>query len=259
MKTTPNTAIRELRGIIGRTQAEFATMIGASKDTVVSWENGRNTLSPAFARRIAFATGVDEQALLLNLDTLFFQEDRRSAPEIYTAEAFERYRKTVRGRSDEQGARHHLRNCADALELLFMAATTSGGGKVRYRLPAVLDSFMRWCEQTREDFKLGPAITDQLGKRKFKAGVTQTYREWRRMHKEDAGALEAVGFKDDPRKRNEDELRLELELAPGWAPGRSMKAPRPAIKEAIRARDKKSHKSGSAPDDRTHAPRLEGS
>jgi len=211
-------------------------MIGASKDTVVSWETGRNKLSPAFARRIAFATGVDEQSLLLNLNTLFFQEEGRSAPGIYTAEAFEHYRQTVRGRSDEQGARHHLRNCADALELLFMAATTSGGGKVRYRLPAVLDSFMRWCEQTREDFKLGPAIAEQLGKRKFKAGVTQTYGEWRAMHQRDPAALKAAGFKDDRRKRDEDALRLELELVPGWAPGRSMRPPKPAIMEAMRPR-----------------------
>ena len=62
MKTRANEAIRQLRRIIGRTQGEFAAMIGASKDAVASWETGRNRLSRQFARRIAFATGVEEGA-----------------------------------------------------------------------------------------------------------------------------------------------------------------------------------------------------
>ena len=56
--------MKELRKIIGRTQGEFAAMIGASKDAVASWETGRNKLSRQFARRIAFATGVEEGALV---------------------------------------------------------------------------------------------------------------------------------------------------------------------------------------------------
>ena len=63
MKTKLNQTLWELRRILGLTQAEFATMIGASKDTVASWDAGRNRLSLAFARRIAFATGVDEGSL----------------------------------------------------------------------------------------------------------------------------------------------------------------------------------------------------
>ena len=41
--------------------------------------------------------------------------------------------------------------------------------------------------------------------------------------------LKAARFKDDPSRGDKEELRLELELVPGWAPGRSMKPPRPAI------------------------------
>jgi transcriptional regulator with XRE-family HTH domain len=58
-----NEALREVRQIIGRTQGEFAAMIGASKDAVASWEIGRNRLAPQFARRIALATGVEEEGL----------------------------------------------------------------------------------------------------------------------------------------------------------------------------------------------------
>ena len=64
MKTRPNQAIKKLRQIIGQTQAELAAMIGASKDTVVSWELGRNRLSRQFAGRLSFATGVAAEALL---------------------------------------------------------------------------------------------------------------------------------------------------------------------------------------------------
>ena len=64
MKTKANQSLWELRRILGLTQEEFAAMIGASKDTVASWDAGRNRLSRSFGRRIAFATGVDEESLL---------------------------------------------------------------------------------------------------------------------------------------------------------------------------------------------------
>jgi DNA-binding XRE family transcriptional regulator len=64
MNTEAKEGVRELRRLPGQTQAEFAAMIGASKDTVVSWECGRNRLSMTFARGIAVATGVDGDCLL---------------------------------------------------------------------------------------------------------------------------------------------------------------------------------------------------
>jgi hypothetical protein len=53
------------------------------------------------------------------------------------------------------------------------------------------------------------------------------------MKKEDPAALEAVGLKDDRRKPDEAELRLELKLRPGWTPGRCMQPPKPAEKIAV--------------------------
>jgi len=52
----PNRAVQELRGRVGPTQGEFAAMIGASKDTAVSWENGRNKLSDG--NHAAVAAGI---------------------------------------------------------------------------------------------------------------------------------------------------------------------------------------------------------
>jgi len=85
---------------------------------------------------------------------------------------------------------------------------------------------MQWCEQTRNDFRLGPQIDAQLKQRKFKLGVTFTHGEWRRMQRENPASLAAVGFRDDPTKGAAEELRLEMEGRPEWTPGRSMKPPR---------------------------------
>ena len=227
-----NTIIRELRKITGQTQGEFAAMIGASKDAVASWEIGRSNLSRTFARRIACATGVDGQFLLSGHGALL-TGSQFDEPRVFTAEDFKHSRETCWGRSDEEGARNHLKHCMDALTLILMAAAKPGSDGGRGRLPGVLDSFMQWCEGTREDFQLGPQIDEQLAKRTSKMGLTQTYREWRRMHKDDPAALTAVGFKDNPQKSDTETLRLEMEVRPGWKPGYSMKMPRPACQVAV--------------------------
>jgi transcriptional regulator with XRE-family HTH domain len=232
MKTEPHEGIKELRRIIGRTQAEFAGMIGASKDTVVSWETGRNKLSATFARRIELATGVDGRSLLSGI-SVPLTGDGLGEPRCYTGKDFELHRATAWGRSDEEAAKRHLQRCVDALELLFRGAAKPGGGKVRDRLPGLVDSFAQWCERAREDFKLEKEIDEQLGQRRFKAGMTLSYGEWRAMARRDAEALKAAGFKDDRRKRNEERLRLELVLAPDWAPGRSMRASDRAAMRAV--------------------------
>ena len=220
-----NQAVRALRKIIGLTQAEFAVMIGVSKDAVVSWETGRNELSATFARRIALVTGVDGRTLRLGVSVPFSQA---ADAHVYTKEDFERHQRTEWSGTEEAQA-ERLARCQDTLELLFRAAARAGGDPPRQRLPGLMDSFMQWCESAREDFKLGPAIDEQLGQRRFRAGITQEYRDWRAMARVDPEALKAAGFQDDPSRGDTEQLRLELELMPGWAPGRSMKPPQPAI------------------------------
>ena len=220
-----NQAVRALRKIIGLTQAEFAVIIGVSKDAVVSWEIGRNELSATYARRIALVTGVDGRVLRLGVSVPISQD---ADAHVYTKEDFERHQRTEWSDTEEaQGER--LARCQDTLELLFRAAARAGGNPPRQRLPGLMDSFMQWCESARGDFKLGPAIEEQLARRRFRAGMTQEYRDWRAMARGNPEGLKAAGFKDDPSRGDREELRLELELVPGWAPGRSMKPPRPAI------------------------------
>ncbi len=225
MKNKPYNAIRELRKIIGQTQGEFAAMVGVSKDAVASWEIGRNNLSASLAHRIAYATGANQEELLSNRGPLTTYVPCKGPPKPLTAETFEAHRKSYWGRSDEAAARLHLRHCTDALRLLFIAAAQPGRGNVRYRLPAVLDSFRAWCESTRADFQLDPEIQEQLEQRLQKFSMHKSYREWRQMQKQDPDLCRAMGFKDDPRKRDNDNLELSINTVPLWRPGLAMWGP----------------------------------
>jgi transcriptional regulator with XRE-family HTH domain len=221
MKAKRNEALRELRKIIGLSQGEFAALIGSSKDAVASWEIGRSRLSPPFERRIALATGVDEAALRRGRGPLTTYIPFGGHPP-FTAEAFERHRKTYWGRSDEAAARQYHKHCGDALGLLLLAAAQPGRGKQPTRLPAVVDSFVQWCEQTRKDFRLEAGVDAQLAQRKGRVVINHTYGQWRAMEKTDPAACRFMGFKDNPEKGDEESLRLEAEPVPNWWPGRPM-------------------------------------
>ena len=220
MSTQTNKTIRELRRILGLTQGQFATLIGASKDTIASWETGRNPLSPPLARRIALVTGVEERSLLQPDGEL--RAKHGVPPKRYTVEEFKQYRKRFWGQSAEESVRRQWRPCADTLELLFMAAagnTESGPA----RLPGVVDSFIQWCQQAREDFGLGPAIEAELAQRKGTLELTHSYRQWREMAKEDPAMARMMGFKDNPKRKDEESLSLKMETVPEWMPGTSMR------------------------------------
>ncbi len=209
-------------------------MIGASKDTVVSWETGRNQVSASFALRIGLATGADPDALAKGNPVPQYIDHEIARRRPYGRADYERHRQEGWGRSDEEAARRHLRHCADTLKLL-LTASLKGGSSGRQQLPAVLGSFISWCDQTREDFGLEKEIEEQLKERVFKAAVTHSYRTWRfLMRDRDAPAEVKAGFRDDGSKANSEQLRLELEVKPGWAPGRSMRGPRAAIMDAVR-------------------------
>lgn len=224
MKKQPNEAVRALRKIIGQTQAEFAVMLGVSKDAVVSWETGRNQVSATWARRMALVTGVDGRCLRLGVSVPMSQA---ADGHFYTAEDFALHRQSEWARTDEESVQRWREQCGDTLELLLLAAARPVGDKQRPQLPGVLDAFMQWAEAVREDFQLGPAIDAQLAARQRKVGMTQAYAIWRAMNRSNPEGLKANGFVDDPAKDHREELWLEVEMVPEWAPGRSMKWPKP--------------------------------
>jgi transcriptional regulator with XRE-family HTH domain len=220
MKPIRNESIRALRKLLGQTQTEFATTVGVSKDAVVSWENGRNPLSETFARRIALITGVSVPSLLKGKGDL---KTERPPTMSYTREEFERHRKTFWGQSPEASVRRQIGAAADTLELLFLAAAKTGGAEGPARLPGVLDAFNQWCKQAAEDFELLPAIDAELAQRKSTLELTKTHAQWRAMAKEDPKMARRFGFKDDPKKKDEEALMLAMETCPVWAPGWDMR------------------------------------
>jgi DNA-binding transcriptional regulator YiaG len=221
MRKKPYHSIRALRTILGQTQAKFAVMIGASKDTVVSWENGRNPLSPPLARRIALVTGATEQTLMKTSGPLLTQY--AGTHQCFTVETFHDYRKTFWGQTPEESVRLRLRPGADTLELLFVAASRAAAREGCSRLPALLDSFIQWCHQAREDFELGAGIDAELAKRKEPLTLTKSYAGWREMAKTDPAMARKFGFKDKRKKEDQEMLELTIKkMVPVWMPGQSM-------------------------------------
>lgn len=94
------------------------------------------------------------------------------------------------------------------------------------RLPGVVGSFIQWCQQTREDFELGDGIDAQLAQRKRVEVFNRSYAQWRMMAKEQPHAARMRGFKDDPKRGDQEMLSLGLETVPMWTPGYDMRDPK---------------------------------
>ena len=116
------------------------------------------------------------------------------------------------------------RGAASTLEVLLLAAARPGAGRITDRLPAVWMSFLEWCEQTCQDFRLRGQIDEVLAKRKFKDRVTMTWGEARQHQSGAEGRILRgyYGFKDDKRKLDNEELTLEVETCPSWHPASDM-------------------------------------
>jgi DNA-binding XRE family transcriptional regulator len=241
MKTKPNKSVKALRQIIGRTQAEFAALIGASKDTVVSWENGRNKLSKEFAVRIRQATGADDAELLrgkghprtygASAVVLYPSLDGGDPkverwpwkPEPYTSEFFNHHRER---RCSPEAVRHYLEDFSDALGLLLQAAAKSGGGRIRDRLPAVAQSFVEWCERTGKDFQLVTQIDELLAQRRVSFEIG-TYGELRKDQS-------LKPFLKTEKWESDDDI-VQAEFAPKWSPGIRMRDPFPYLGSRLAA------------------------
>jgi DNA-binding XRE family transcriptional regulator len=148
MKASKNAGrlVAELRKVIGKSQTQFATMIGVSKHTIISVENGRNQLSRKLAKRIEIATGAD----LL-----------RSTLDNYTLDQFNQWR-TNYFPSNEASARKQFDEMKTWLKVVFLAAAKSGVAGNRDRLPAIRLSLAEWLDEARHNFKLEKEIEDIL-------------------------------------------------------------------------------------------------
>ena len=169
MKKKPNKTVAKLRKLIGKTQEQFAVMLGVSKDTIVSVENGRNRLTPGLASRIHVATGASPSSLLANTGVLMVADHyghERGTSE-YTKGSFEKWRKDVFGpnpddpASRKRAAQFFFDMMKGRLEVLLMAASRPGL-KGKDRFPAVLQSLEQWINYVYEDFELAKEVEEVL-------------------------------------------------------------------------------------------------
>jgi DNA-binding XRE family transcriptional regulator len=137
-------SVAKLRKIIGTSQTRFAAMIGVSKHTVISVENGRNLLSQNLAEKIEVATGANLKRE--KIQSPFNDED-------YTRADFARWH-TQTHPSTEAVALQQFDLMKSLLKVIFLASAKSGLAGNRYRLPAVSLSFRDWLNETRHSFKL---------------------------------------------------------------------------------------------------------
>jgi len=222
MKKNNGESIREIRRVLGLTQTEFAALIGSTKDTIASWETGRNAMSTGMAWRVSLQTGVDEQSIL---EWKGYLKTRDGKP--FTKEEYEGHGKRFWGGSVEQGMKKQLDNCQDALELL-MRASVKGKDETqaRARMAGVVNSFVQWCQQTRKDYELERPVDELLAERTTAIELRKSYAQWREMVKTDPDAARAMGFKDDPKKDGAEILRLRVDGIPVWKPGYEMEGSR---------------------------------
>ena len=144
--------VAELRKIIGRSQSQFAAMLGVAKDTIISVENGRNQLSKNLAKRIQIATGAN--LLDGKLESPFSQAN-------YNRDDFKQWREKY-GQSTEAAALNQFKEMQTWVKVIFLAAAKSGRTGNRDRLPALSLSLAEWLNEAREKFNLQLEIEDIL-------------------------------------------------------------------------------------------------
>lgn len=140
----PGRLVAQLRHTIGKSQSQFAAMIGASKHTIISLENRRNGLSRNLAKRIEIATGAN--LLGGKLESPFKESD-------YTPDDFKRWRDKF-SQTNRAAALKQFDEMKTWLKVLFLAAGKSGRAGNRDRLPAVSLSLAEWLNEARQKFKL---------------------------------------------------------------------------------------------------------
>ena len=141
--------VAELRKTIGKSQTQFAAMIGVSKHTIISVENGRNQLSEKLARRIGIATGAD----------VLTDRQRQVAAlggRRFSKKTFEDWR--TRFSSEDHNAQARFDEIKFWIALVLKAAAKPGVAGIRDRLPSVYLSLIDWLNDTRKTFKLEQEI-----------------------------------------------------------------------------------------------------
>jgi transcriptional regulator with XRE-family HTH domain len=194
MKTRKQSGKRvaEIRKIIGKSQSQFAALVGVSKHTIISVENDRNQLTDKLIRRIQLATGARISNNIVRFEPVFNSPAAEISNQLtseankfirhrfdgtgkndnlYTREDFDQWRANFYPSNDET-ARRVFDQIKIWVEYIFRAAAKSGVAGNRGRLPAVHQSLVDWLNDTLENFKLFDEVDTILEEETHAIGET---------------------------------------------------------------------------------------
>jgi DNA-binding XRE family transcriptional regulator len=249
MKTHKNAGrlVAQIRNIIGKSQSQFAALVGVSKHTIISVENGRNQLTKKLTRRIQLATGAiisdghirfepvfdapaSKPRNTLTPEALKFIRRRHDGTgtndHLYTREDFEQWRENFYPSTDET-ARRVFDQIKMWVEFIFRAAAKPGVTGNRDRLPAVHQSLVEWLNETLENFKLFNEVdaileeeTHEIGEHAYSMTSLKDPKNRERLKKEFAeGGYDFDELKKHFKKASPgDMMILETERRRVWYP-----------------------------------------
>lgn len=194
MKTYKNAGrlVAQIRDVIGKSQSQFAALIGVSKHTIISVENDRNQVTEKLARRIQLATGARISNNIVRFEPVFNSPAAEISNQLtseankfirhrfdgtgkndnlYTREDFDQWRANFYPSNDET-ARRVFDQIKIWVEYIFRAAAKSGVAGNRGRLPAVHQSLVEWLNDTLENFKLFDEVDTILEEETHAIGET---------------------------------------------------------------------------------------
>jgi DNA-binding XRE family transcriptional regulator len=214
--------LKKLRNTIGKSQAQFAAMIGEQCKTIINIENGRTRLDGNMAHKIQAATGVSSWLYMQGKNTPM--DFGGQTP--YVRAHFD-YWKHAHSDNDGKDTPEFVELASDTLLLMLQAAKKCGTPK--NHLPALKIAFHFWCLESVKNFQLNASLDEILkSERKYIKERTMSYRDWRRP--EMAGDRNFYEFKDDPQKTDDELLTLRVEAHAGWSVCGDMKVPEGGIK-----------------------------
>lgn len=222
MRKEPNKTVAKLRGILGKTQEQFAVMLGVSKDTIVSVENGRNRMSPGLAARIHIATGVNKPDLLENTGKLTSGGDEpyRGSKTEFTLESFHKWQSKVFGTDHrdpagrKQAAQFFFDQIKGRLEVLLVASTRPGP-KGRDRFPAVIQSLESWLQHVYDEFELANEVDEVLREETTFAVTNRLSIGFLRDAMKQGNPMK-FKFKDSKKYKDTDKIVVEYDQYDHW-------------------------------------------
>ena len=155
--------VRRLREIIGKTQRDFARMIGVSTSTLQRIELGSLKLSSDVASRILAVTDVEEECL-----RRVGRSIKHASGEDYDREHFERCQRRFRSQAMEHECAYVTAELCDRISILLHAAIS------RRRFPLVASDLWSAISKLRKRYQLEPLTNELLKKNPHKVRAKWT-------------------------------------------------------------------------------------